>query len=494
MCRTKKLAGFIVSFIFMITTFAGCAANMGAVNTPETAYHPKLPAGINSFDAAVKDLAGLLENRKDGLDILFDTDYCRSYGIQDLTLAKEGYHEIEKGLSGAATLSFAPPPSSRVYVQHLKNIDVGRDMLKVSSRLFVLYTDLPNLPINVINASIPGWAQVDLVSQVALYLNSKEDARRAADDLYFIQQNYKNYYQKHLALFETRAAEYRKLAIKPQVSEEQRKYIVQAEAMAQQKDYDRAIDLNLKAIALDPVSYPGAYSNLALLSAQLHRFNQAIDYMKQYLMLVPDAKDARSAQDSIYKWQLAAPSQLNARTQVSTDPADAFVEVNISDSGLPWNYIGRAPKEADFRRSDTNYKFCVFRVSKPGYSTEEKSFSFESLPPEVHIVLQQSGSGQDSHGFLGLTFLPVTEALAKSMELPKQEGLLVKEVSKDSPADRAGLKPGDIILTAGGREIMENIDLPRFIASTPIGGAAVLGIYRNGREHTVKVIVGSMPG
>ncbi len=304
MCRTKNLTGFIVSFIFMIITFAGCAANIGAVNTPETAYYPKIPAGIKTFDAAIKDLSALLENRKDGLDILFDTNYCRLYGIQDLTHGKEGYHEIEKGLSGAATLSFAPPPSSRVYVQHLKNIDVGLDMLKVSSRLFVLYTDLPNLPIEVINASIPGWAQVDLVGQVALYLNSKENARRIADDLYFIQLNYQKYHQKQLALFEARAAEYRSLAIKPQVSEEQRKYIVQAEAMAQQKEYDKAIDLNLKAVALDSVSYPAVYSNLALLCAQLHRFNPAIDYMKQYLMLVPDAKDARSAQDRIYEWEI----------------------------------------------------------------------------------------------------------------------------------------------------------------------------------------------
>jgi hypothetical protein len=43
---------------------------------------------------------------------------------------------------------------------------------------------------------------------------------------------------------------------------------------------------------------------MALLSAQMKRFNSAISYMKQYLMLVPDAKDARSAQDKIYEWEL----------------------------------------------------------------------------------------------------------------------------------------------------------------------------------------------
>ncbi len=45
---------------------------------------------------------------------------------------------------------------------------------------------------------------------------------------------------------------------------------------------------------------------MALLSAQMKWFNSAIPYMKQYLMLVPDAKDARKAQDKIYEWEFLA--------------------------------------------------------------------------------------------------------------------------------------------------------------------------------------------
>ena len=45
------------------------------------------------------------------------------------------------------------------------------------------------------------------------------------------------------------------------------------------------------------------YANLALLSAQLHQYNAAIYYMKKYLMLEPEAEDARSAQDKIYLWE-----------------------------------------------------------------------------------------------------------------------------------------------------------------------------------------------
>ena len=119
-----------------------------------------------------------------------------------------------------------------------------------------------------------------------------------------IQQNLNKYQDERLALFESKAAQYRALKVKPPVSEEQRKFIVQANAMSQQKEYGRAIDFYLKAIELDPVSYPAAYFNLALLSAQMHRFKSAIAYMKQYLLLEPEAKDARSAQDKIYEWEL----------------------------------------------------------------------------------------------------------------------------------------------------------------------------------------------
>lgn len=106
-----------------------------------------------------------------------------------------------------------------------------------------------------------------------------------------------------LALFEPNAAHYRGLNEKPPIPEEQRKYIVQANLFNQKKDYLKAIELYLKVIESDQTSYPAAYTNLALLSAQMANFDSAIYYMKKYLMLEPDASDARSSQDKIYEWE-----------------------------------------------------------------------------------------------------------------------------------------------------------------------------------------------
>lgn len=109
--------------------------------------------------------------------------------------------------------------------------------------------------------------------------------------------------KKQLAEFEKSAAEYRALKVKPPVSEEQRRFIVQANAFNEKKMYDDAIRLYEQAIVMDQTGYPSAYSNLALLSAQVKKYDDAIYNMKKYLLLVPDASDARGARDMIYEWE-----------------------------------------------------------------------------------------------------------------------------------------------------------------------------------------------
>ena len=140
--------------------------------------------------------------------------------------------------------------------------------------------------------------------------------------------------------FEETAAHYRSLVVKPSMTENQRRYIVQANALSQQKEYAKAISQYEKALALGVTSYPAAFYNMALLAAQEGRHCAAIANMKKYLLLEPEAKDARSAQDKIYEWEMMAPQPFDhmATTQVSTELADAFLEMNFSESGKPWSH------------------------------------------------------------------------------------------------------------------------------------------------------------
>jgi tetratricopeptide (TPR) repeat protein len=128
--------------------------------------------------------------------------------------------------------------------------------------------------------------------------------KRLADYFYFFQHPFiVKHYDSLLVQFKPVAEQYRTLNVKPAISEEQRKYIVQANAMNQNKDYYKAIELYNKALEVDQTAYPGAYSNLALLSAQIQNYEGAIFYMKKYLLLEPEPAEVRSAQDKIYEWE-----------------------------------------------------------------------------------------------------------------------------------------------------------------------------------------------
>lgn len=107
-------------------------------------------------------------------------------------------------------------------------------------------------------------------------------------------------------VFAQQAARYRAMAVKPALSEDLRRLIVQAETLRERKDYAGAIDLFRQALRRNPIVYPTGYFNLALLYEQQENYAGATDAMKKYLLLQPDAKDTRSAQDKIYSWEVLA--------------------------------------------------------------------------------------------------------------------------------------------------------------------------------------------
>jgi tetratricopeptide (TPR) repeat protein len=119
-------------------------------------------------------------------------------------------------------------------------------------------------------------------------------------------ENIKNVVQNAVEISEFKkvADDYNKLTEKPTITEEQRKYIVQANALSEEKNYQKALEYYNKATGINPVSYPQAYYNMALIASQMNDYMNAILNMKKYLMLLPNAEDARAAQDKIYEWEV----------------------------------------------------------------------------------------------------------------------------------------------------------------------------------------------
>jgi serine protease Do len=113
-----------------------------------------------------------------------------------------------------------------------------------------------------------------------------------------------------------------------------------------------------------------------------------------------------------------------------------------------------------------------------------------NMAKEVAPQLQEKG--HVTRGWLGVGIQEVTPALAKSFGLKEKKGALVSQVFKGSPAEKAGIEQGDIILGFDGKEIADSKDLPRIVASTPVGKSVTLQLMRNGKQVDREVKVGEM--
>lgn len=276
--------------VLLITIWGGCAAAPAATPEPEI-YYPKLPPGITTIEEAKQDLAILL---KELYGIFY---YGSDFKLPGESVLREVYGKYPRM---SINNIFYEDNLYQIHKNLGGSIDVFDD--RIDFPLFPLYYKELSRDVTI---RVKRGFIVELSHHVKL-IAREGAAQRIADDLYFIQKNIEKYNAGELEVFKEKAAKYRTSKIKPQVSEEQRKFIVQANAFTQKKDYVGAIDRYNKAIELDPVSYPEAYFNLALLSAQKNRFKSAIGYMGKYLLLAPDAKDARSARDKIYEWEAMA--------------------------------------------------------------------------------------------------------------------------------------------------------------------------------------------
>ena len=106
------------------------------------------------------------------------------------------------------------------------------------------------------------------------------------------------------------------------------------------------------------------------------------------------------------------------------------------------------------------------------------------------ILPQLCKTGKVTRGWLGVGVQPLTDDLAQSFGLDEPKGALISEVTPDSPADKAGIKRGDIILAYEGETVQAITDLPRLVAATPVGEEVTLKIWRDGKTRDVKVVIG----
>ena len=117
-----------------------------------------------------------------------------------------------------------------------------------------------------------------------------------------------------------------------------------------------------------------------------------------------------------------------------------------------------------------------------------------SIPSNLatSVIGQLRQYGETRRGWLGVRIQAVTAELAESLSLGAARGALVSEVSPDGPADKGGVKVGDVIVTFDGKEVPTMRDLPRIVAETKIDKPVSVEVIRRGKSKKLSVVTGRL--
>lgn len=117
-----------------------------------------------------------------------------------------------------------------------------------------------------------------------------------------------------------------------------------------------------------------------------------------------------------------------------------------------------------------------------------------AIPIDVAMKVEEQlvAHGKVNHGRLGVSIQEVTQELASSFGLGKPMGALVSSVDKDSPAERAGIEAGDVILKFNGKDIARSSDLPPLVAGLTPGSHAQLELWHKRHSKSLSMNVGEM--
>jgi len=118
-----------------------------------------------------------------------------------------------------------------------------------------------------------------------------------------------------------------------------------------------------------------------------------------------------------------------------------------------------------------------------------------AIPIDVvkQILPQLREKGKVVRGFLGVQPQGITAEMVDQLGLKSTRGALIADVVKDSPADQAGLKPGDVVVALNGKPVNDNSQLTRDVGVIPPGNSVKLDVVRDGKQKTIAVKLAPRP-
>jgi len=136
----------------------------------------------------------------------------------------------------------------------------------------------------------------------------------------------------------------------------------------------------------------------------------------------------------------------------------------------------------------------LIAVSTPSGTPVEGIGFATSINVAKNIADQLVATGHAVHAYLGIEYVPLNPALAARLGAPSQRGAYITGVDAASPAARAGLQQGDVILAINGQQIQNESDLARIINQFRPGDTITLTVQRDGQRLSLQATLAQQPG
>ncbi len=211
---------------------------------------------------------------------------------------------------------------------------------------------------------------------------------------------------------------------------------------------------------------------------------------------LPAVKIGSSGNMKVGEWVLAIGSPFGFEQSVTAGIVSAKGRSLPGGNYVPFIQTDVAINPGNSGGPLFNMKGEVIGVNSQIYSRSGgyMGLSF-AIPMDVamNVIEQIKDNGKVARGWLGVQIQDVTRELAESFEMDRPHGALVSKVVDESPAKKAGIKIGDIIVEFNGKNIETSGELPPVVGITPVNKKVKMKVIRQGKYKTLKVKVGLLP-
>jgi serine protease Do len=210
---------------------------------------------------------------------------------------------------------------------------------------------------------------------------------------------------------------------------------------------------------------------------------------------LPTVKLGNSADLRVGQWVVAIGSPYGFDNTVTSGIISAKARSLGSDTYVPYLQTNAVINPGSSGGPLFDLQGDVIGINSQIYSRSGgyQGLSF-AIPIEVAVKVKDDlvRYGHVTHGRLGVTVQPVTQALAESFGLKAPKGALISSVDPEGSAAKAGLAPGDVILKLNGKDVDESNPLPAVVAELAPGTTVTLGIWRDGAAKDVAATIGRL--